>query len=59
VAGVARQRSGSTGPSLLSGLCGLLAVVLLPVALVGFWASVMLTRTDVFVDELRPVVSKP
>ncbi|MHA3835502.1 hypothetical protein ACXR8F_07205 [Terrabacter sp. AAH1] len=56
---MARQRSGSTGPSFLSGLCGLLAVVLLPVALVGFWASVMLTRTDVFVDELRPVVSKP
>ena len=44
---------------MLSSLCGLLAVLLLPVALVGFWASVMLTRTDVFVDELKPVVSKP
>jgi len=54
---VARQASG--GRSLLSALCGLLAVLLLPVALVGFWASVMLTRTDVFVDELKPVVSKP
>ncbi|NUO92582.1 MAG: hypothetical protein HOQ18_17410 [Dermatophilaceae bacterium] len=56
---MAQQRSRGAGPSFLSGLCGLLAVVLLPVALVGFWASVMLTRTDVFVDELRPVVSKP
>jgi hypothetical protein len=54
---VAQQRSG--GPSFLSAVSGLLAIVLLPVALVGFWASVMLTRTDVFVDELRPVVSKP
>ncbi|GAA2017264.1 hypothetical protein GCM10009740_00860 [Terrabacter terrae] len=54
---MARQASG--GRSFLSALCGLLAIVLLPVSLVGFWASVMLTRTDVFVDELRPVVSKP
>ena len=53
------HRTGRAGPSFLSAICGLLAVVLLPVALVGFWASVMLTRTDVFVDELRPVVSKP
>jgi hypothetical protein len=57
VTDVARQASG--GRSLLSALCGLLAVLLLPVALVGFWASVMLTRTDVFVDELKPVVAKP
>jgi hypothetical protein len=54
---VARQASG--GRSALSALCGLLAVVLLPVSLVGFWASVLLTRTDVFVQELQPVVSKP
>jgi hypothetical protein len=40
-------------------VCGLLAIVLLPVSLVGFWASVLLTRTDVFVEELRPVVAKP
>jgi hypothetical protein len=40
-------------------VCGLLAIVLLPVSLVGFWASVLLTRTDVFVEELRPVVTKP
>ncbi|MEW1955629.1 hypothetical protein [Terrabacter sp. NPDC080008] len=54
---MARQASG--GRSFLSLLCGLLAVVLLPVALVGFWASVLLTRTDVFVQELQPVVAKP
>jgi hypothetical protein len=59
VARVAQQASGGLGRSILSGLCGLLAIVLLPVSLVAFWASVMLTRTDVFVDELRPVVSKP
>jgi hypothetical protein len=59
VAGVAQQRPGGAGSPFLSALCGLLAIVLLPVALVGFWASVMLTRTDVFVEELRPVVSKP
>jgi hypothetical protein len=40
-------------------VCGLLAIVLLPVSLVGFWAAVLLTRTDVFVEELRPVVAKP
>jgi hypothetical protein len=40
-------------------VCGLLAIVLLPVSLVGFWAAVLLTRTDVFVKELRPVVAKP
>lgn len=54
---MARQASG--GRSVLSALCGLLAVLLLPVSLVGFWASVLLTRTDVFVQELQPVVSKP
>ena len=56
---MAQQRSGGAGRSFLSALCGVLAVVLLPVSLLGFWASVMLTRTDVFVEELRPVVSKP
>jgi hypothetical protein len=40
-------------------VCGLLAIVLLPVSLVGFWSAVLLTRTDVFVEELRPVVAKP
>ncbi|WP_374967788.1 hypothetical protein [Terrabacter sp. BE26] len=54
---MARQASG--GRSFFSALCGLLAIVLLPVALVGFWASVLLTRTDVFVQELQPVVAKP
>lgn len=56
---MAEQASGGAGRSILSGLCGLLAIILLPVSLVAFWASVMLTRTDVFVEELKPVVSKP
>ncbi|GAA2747395.1 hypothetical protein GCM10009868_36700 [Terrabacter aerolatus] len=56
---MARQASGGGGRSVLSAICGLLAIVLLPVSLVGFWASVLLTRTDVFVQELQPVVSKP
>lgn len=56
---MARQASGGGGRSVLSAVCGLLAIVLLPVSLVGFWASVLLTRTDVFVEELRPVVAKP
>ncbi|MER7072652.1 hypothetical protein [Terrabacter sp. NPDC000476] len=53
------QRPGGAGRSVVSSLCGVLAVVLLPVALVAFWASVLLTRTDVFVEELKPVVSTP
>ena len=56
---MARQASGGGGRSILSAVCGLLAIVLLPVSLVGFWAAVLLTRTDVFVEELRPVVAKP
>ena len=56
---MAQQASGGVGRSILSGLCGLLAIVLLPVSLVAFWASVMLTRTDVFVEELKPVVRNP
>jgi hypothetical protein len=43
----------------LAGLLGLLSVGLLPVALVAAWVAVMLTRTDVFVDELRPLVRTP
>lgn len=56
---MAQQAPGGAGRSFLSALCGLLAIVLLPVSLVAFWASVMLTRTDVFVEELQSVVSKP
>ncbi len=44
---------------LLSGLTGLLAVLLLPVALVGLWANQTLTRTDAFVEALAPVVRQP
>src|SRR5215217_3609988 len=50
---------GSSGRSVLSAVCGLLAIVLLPVSLVAFWGSVMLTRTDVFVEELQPVATTP
>lgn len=51
-----RTRSGSP---VLSGLLGLLSIVLLPIALVALWVSVMLTRTDVFVEETRPLISTP
>lgn len=48
-----------TGSPVLSGLFGLLSIVLLPIALVALWVSVMLTRTDVFVQEVRPLISTP
>ncbi|WP_076263298.1 hypothetical protein [Intrasporangium flavum] len=51
--------SGSFFRSLLATLLGLLAVVLLPVGLVAFWASTTLTDTDAFAQELGPVVSQP
>ena len=51
--------SGSFLRSLLATLLGLLAVVLLPVGLVAFWASTTLTDTDAFAQELGPVVSQP
>lgn len=51
-----RTRSGSP---VLSGLLGLISVVLLPLALVSLWVSVMLTRTDVFVQEVRPLITTP
>lgn len=53
-----RRRGGPAG-SFLSGLLGLLSVLLLPIALLSLWVSVMLTRTDVFVQEARPLVSTP
>lgn len=43
----------------LSGLLGLLSIVLLPVALVAFWVSVIATQTEVFVEETRPLISTP
>jgi hypothetical protein len=45
--------------SLVSGLAGLLAVVLLPVALLVAWVSSVGTDTDRFVTEMRPVASSP
>ena len=44
---------------MVSLVCGVLAVVLLPLSLVAVWASIMLTRTTVFVNELSPVVRQP
>lgn len=45
--------------SLASGLAGLLAVVLLPVALLVAWVSSVGTDTHQFVAEMRPVASSP
>ncbi|MDC5697596.1 hypothetical protein OO014_10030 [Intrasporangium calvum] len=45
--------------SLLSGLAGLIAVVLLPVALVVGWVASVGTDTDAFVAQMRPVASSP
>lgn len=58
---MAAQGWRPVGPArrFLSGLLGLLSVLLLPVALLALWVSVMLTSTDVFVQEVRPLVSTP
>lgn len=53
------QQSGGVVRPVISLVCGVLAVVLLPLSLVAVWASIMLTRTTVFVDELTPVVREP
>jgi hypothetical protein len=55
---VAQQSSGVVRP-VMSLVCGVLAVVLMPLSLVAVWASIMLTRTTVFVNELSPVVRQP
>ncbi len=55
---MAQQSSGVVRP-VISLVCGVLAVVLIPLSLVAVWASIMLTRTAVFVDELSPVVRQP
>jgi len=55
---VAQQSSGVVRP-VTSLVCGVLAVVLMPLSLVAVWASIMLTRTTVFVNELSPVVRQP
>ncbi len=43
----------------LSAVLGLVSVVLLPVALVAAWVSVIATQTDVFVNETRPLIGTP
>lgn len=55
---MAQQSSGVVRP-VTSLVCGVLAVVLMPLSLVAVWASIMLTRTTVFVNELSPVVRQP
>jgi hypothetical protein len=55
---VAQQSTGVVR-QVISLVCGVLAVVLMPLSLVAVWASLMLTRTTVFVDELSPVVRQP
>jgi hypothetical protein len=55
---VAQQSTGVVRP-VISLVCGVLAVVLMPLSLVAVWASIMLTRTDAFVEELSPVVRQP
>lgn len=42
---------------LLSAVLGLLSVLTLPIALVALWASLTLTRTEVFVDETGALIS--
>ena len=53
------QGSEGIGRSIGSAMLGFLAIVLMPLSLVAFWASTTLTRTDAFVAEMAPVVQKP
>ena len=55
---VAHQSTGVVRP-VISLVCGVLAVVLLPLSLLAVWATVMLTRTPAFVDAMSPVVRQP
>ena len=55
---MAQQSTGVVRP-VISLVCGVLAVVLMPLSLVAVWASIMLTRTNAFVEELSPVVRQP
>ncbi len=45
--------------SLLAGLCGLLACLLLPVALASVWAAAVATDTDDYVAAVRPLATEP
>lgn len=42
---------------LLSAVLGVLSVLALPIALLALWASLTLTRADVFVDETGPLIA--
>lgn len=55
---MAQQSTGVVRP-VISLVCGVLAVVLLPLSLVAVWATVMLTRSPAFVDAMSPVVRQP
>jgi hypothetical protein len=56
---VPSQSSGGFLRTVASMVLGVLAVVLLPVALASYWAGTTLTDTNAFVDELSPVASQP
>lgn len=45
--------------SIVAGIAGFLAVLLLPVAIVAFWATQTLTQTEPFVADMAPVVQQP
>ncbi|MEO7752984.1 MAG: hypothetical protein ABIS35_06175 [Terracoccus sp.] len=47
------------GRSVAAGLIGLVAVLLVPAALLAFWVGALLTRTDTFVETVRPVATTP
>ncbi|MCU1537524.1 MAG: integral rane protein [Humibacillus sp.] len=55
---MAQQSTGIVRP-VISLVCGVLAVVLMPLSLLAVWATVMLTRTPAFVDAMSPVVRQP
>lgn len=47
------------GHSVAAGLVGLVTVLLVPMALLAFWGGALLTRTDTFVETVRPVATTP
>ncbi|MGW5241587.1 hypothetical protein ACWEOW_21860 [Monashia sp. NPDC004114] len=53
------QGSESIGRSIGSAVLGVLAILLMPLSLLAFWASTTLTQTDEFVAEMAPVVQTP
>lgn len=51
--------SAGAGRSFVSALLGVVAIVLMPLSLLAYWASTTLTDTNAFVAEVAPVVEKP